>query len=72
MSAVLWVLVSLAYLAVGVGLARLRARHVMQRIYNQTDLKYEMVCWMFLWPMILPCFLVVVAIRWALFPRRIR
>ena len=74
MSAVWWVLGILAYLAVGVGLARLRARQVFRRNrpWDHDDLKVEMLGLMFLWPMLAPCYLLVMAIRRVLFPRSLR
>lgn len=74
MIALLWVLGILTYLAVGVALARLRALQVMRRprVWVRADLQAEMLGLMFLWPLLAPCYLLVMAIRWVLFPRRMR
>lgn len=74
MSAVLWVLGVLVYLAVGVGVARLRAWQVFRggQAFNGYDLRAEMLGLMFVWPLLAPCYLLAMAIRWALFPRSLR
>lgn len=74
MSAALWVVGVLTYLAVGVGFGRLRAWQVLRgsRVFNGDDLRVEMLALMFLWPVAVPIAALVMAIRLALFPRRLR
>lgn len=73
MSALMWTLGVLGYLAIGVGVARLRARQVMRRgNWHRDDLQVDMLALMFLWPVVFPVYLVVRAIRWVLFPRNLR
>jgi hypothetical protein len=74
MSAVLWVLGVVGYLAVGIGFARLRAWQVFRRkrIFNTADLQAEMLALLFLWPSVVPLTALVMVLRLALFPRRLR
>lgn len=72
MTAALWLLGGLLYLAVGVGLARLRAWQVMRHHYVRDELQTEMLLMMFLWPALAPCYLLAWTICRVLFPRRLR
>lgn len=74
MSAVLWALGTLAYLVIGGCVARLRAWQVFRsgRSFVTADLQAEMLMLMFMWPLLAACYLLAMAIRRVLFPRRLR
>jgi hypothetical protein len=71
-----WLIVGaiIAYLAVGAGLARLWAwmNDYQSASYYVDGLHAEMVGVFFLWPFLVPLWLVVQAVCWAIFPRRMR
>ncbi len=63
----------IAYLAVGSGFARLWAHlNDYKTINYYADLRAEMIAIAFLWPALVPVWLVIQLINWAIFPERMR
>lgn len=71
-----WLIVGavIAYLAVGAGFARLWAwiNDYRSHSYYDDALHAEMVALFFLWPVLVPLWLIVQVVCWAIFPERMR